>query len=75
MATFGYGRVSTKDQMAENQRLEIEAARYKVDYFFSDTLSGKTSASQRLQFIELMKKIREGETLVVSKLDRIGRDA
>jgi putative DNA-invertase from lambdoid prophage Rac len=75
MATFGYGRVSTKDQMAENQRLEIEAARCKVDYFFSDTLSGKTSASQRLHFIELMKKIREGETLVVSKLDRIGRDA
>jgi len=75
MATFGYGRVSTKDQTAENQRLEIEAAGHKVDYFFSDILSGKTSASQRPQFMKLMKKIREGETLVVSKLDRIGRDA
>jgi putative DNA-invertase from lambdoid prophage Rac len=75
MATFGYGRVSTKDQTTENQRLEIEAAGYKLDYFFADTLSGKTSASQRPQFMELLKKIREGETLVVSKLDRIGRDA
>jgi putative DNA-invertase from lambdoid prophage Rac len=75
MATFGYRGVSTKDQTAENQRLETEAAGYKVDYFFSDTLSGKTSASQRPQFMELLKKIREDEPLVVSKLDRIGRDA
>lgn len=75
MAVFGYARVSTKDQTVENQRLEIEAAGYMVDYFFSDTLSGKTSASQRPQFMEMLKQIRKGETLVVTKLDRIGRDA
>ena len=75
MATFDYGRVSTKDQTPETQRLEIESAAYKVDYFFSDTLTGKTSASQRPQFMGLMKKIRESETLVVSKLDRTSRDA
>ena len=75
MATFAYGRVSTKEQTAENQRLEIEGAGHAVDYWFTDTISGKTSASQRPQFAALLAQIRDGETLLVSKLDRLGRDA
>lgn len=75
MATFAYGRVSTKEQTADNQRLEIEAAGHAVDYWFADTISGKTSASQRPQFAALLSQIRNGETLIVSKLDRLGRDA
>jgi DNA invertase Pin-like site-specific DNA recombinase len=76
MATFAYGRVSTKDQTTENQRLEIEAAGYAVDYWYADEgVSGKVSAMQRPQFVAMLAKIRDGETLVVSKLDRIGRDA
>ncbi|MFC0169349.1 recombinase family protein [Pseudoduganella danionis] len=75
MATFAYGRVSTADQTADNQRIEIEKAGHKVDYWFHDTVSGKTSASQRPQFAAMLGQIRDGETLVVSKLDRLGRDA
>lgn len=76
MATFAYGRVSTKDQTTENQRREIEAAGYRVDYWFADEgVSGKTSASQRPEFVKMLGQIRDGETLVVSKLDRLGRDA
>lgn len=76
MATFGYGRVSTKDQTTENQKLEIERSGYKVDYWYADEgVSGKISASQRPQFAKLLSQIRDGETLVVSKLDRLGRDA
>jgi DNA invertase Pin-like site-specific DNA recombinase len=75
MATFAYGRVSTKDQTTDNQRLEIENAGHKVDFWFADTISGKTSARQRPQFAKLLEQIRDGETLVVSKLDRLGRDA
>jgi putative DNA-invertase from lambdoid prophage Rac len=76
MATFAYGRVSTKDQTTENQRQEIARAGYGVDYWFSDEgVSGKVSASQRPQFKALLAQIRDGETLVVSKLDRLGRDA
>ena len=76
MAIFAYSRVSTKDQTTANQRLEIEGAGYKVDYWFSDEgVSGKVSASLRPQFKALMGQIRDGETLVVSKLDRLGRDA
>lgn len=75
MATFAYGRCSTAEQTTENQRLEIEAAGHAIDYWYSDTISGKTSASQRPQFMTLLGQIRNGETLIVSKLDRIGRDA
>lgn len=75
MATFAYGRVSTADQSTNNQRMEIEAAGHQVDYWFADTISGKTSAGQRPQFAALLAQMRNGETLVVSKLDRLGRDA
>lgn len=76
MATFAYGRVSTKDQTTENQRLDIETAGFKVDYWFADEgISGKTSASQRPHFKALLTQIRDGEKLVVSKLDRLGRDS
>lgn len=76
MAIFAYSRVSTKDQTTANQKLEIENAGYKIDYWFADEgMSGKTHASQRPQFKALLGQIRDGETLVVSKLDRLGRDA
>lgn len=76
MTIFGYGRVSTTTQNTENQRLELAGAGFKIDYWFADTgISGKTCASQRPQFSMLLDKIRDGETLVVSKLDRLGRDA
>jgi DNA invertase Pin-like site-specific DNA recombinase len=76
MAVFGYGRVSTKEQTTENQRREIDAAGYGVDYWYADEgMSGKVSASQRPQFAKMLSQIRNGETLVVTKLDRLGRDA
>lgn len=76
MATFAYGRVSTNDQSSINQRLEIENAGIRIDYWYADEgVSGKTHASQRPQFRALLHQIRDGETLVVTKLDRLGRDA
>jgi putative DNA-invertase from lambdoid prophage Rac len=76
MAVFAYGRVSPKDQSAEHQQLEIERAGYKVAFWYADEgVSGKLAASQHPQFAKMLDKIRDGETLVVSKLDRFGRDA
>jgi DNA invertase Pin-like site-specific DNA recombinase len=76
MAIFSYGRVSTKEQTTQNQRREIEAAGYAVDYWYADEgVSGKVSALQRPQFAKMLGQIRDGETLVVTKLDRLGRDA
>jgi len=76
MATFAYGRVSTKDQTTENQKLEIQSAGYPVDYWYADEgVSGSTQASQRPQFSKMLQQIRDRERLVVTKLDRLGRDA
>ena len=76
MATFGYGRVSTKEQTTENQRREIETAGYKVNFWFADEgVSGKVSAMRRPEFAKMLSQIRDGECLVVTKLDRLGRDA
>lgn len=76
MAIFGYGRVSTTLQNTINQKFELEQAGVKIDYWFEDTgISGKTCAAQRPAFKKLLEKIRDGETLVVSKIDRLGRDA
>ena len=75
MATFAYSRVSTKEQTTENQRLKIGRAGYQADFWFEESVSGKVSAMQRPQFKALLQQIRNGETLVVTKLDRLGRDA
>jgi len=76
MATFGYTRVSTKEQTTDNQRMEIEAAGYAVDYWFTDEgVSGAVLAGARPQFKLLLSKIRKGESVVVTKIDRLGRDA
>ena len=75
MAIFGYGRVSTSQQDTANQRLELGQAGWQIDYWFTDVVSGKVPAMQRKAFSEMLNKIRDGETLVVAKLDRLGRDA
>lgn len=75
MAIFGYGRVSTSQQDTKNQRLELEQAGWTFDFWFTDVVSGKVPAVQRNAFSEMLSKIRDGETLVVAKLDRLGRDA
>ena len=47
--TYGYGRVSTAEQTAENQRLELTQAGYDVTgrRWFADSISGKVPAMQR----------------------------
>jgi putative DNA-invertase from lambdoid prophage Rac len=67
---------STHEQTTSNQKLEIQRAGFNIDYWYEDVgISGKTSANQRPQFSLLVDKIRDGESIVVSKLDRLGRDA
>ncbi len=75
--TFAYVRVSTAGQTTENQLHEIEAAGFTVEprRIVSETISGSTAAAQRRGFIRLMDKLESGDILVVTKLDRLGRNA
>ncbi|HEB3532467.1 TPA: recombinase family protein [Burkholderia cenocepacia] len=75
--TFAYARVSTTDQTATNQLREIEAAGFSVDKrrVITESISGSISADQRPGFAELLLKMEEGDVLIVTKLDRLGRNA
>lgn len=76
MRVFGYGRVSTADQTTDNQRQELETMGYAIQAqrWFSDTISGKVPAGERPQFSKMLERMEAGDMLVVSKLDRLGRD-
>lgn len=68
MAKIGYARVSTREQ---NLDLQIDALRnYGCDKIYTDKISG---AKDSTVFNELLSELKEGDTLVVWKLDRLGR--
>ena len=73
---YGYGRVSTAEQTTENQRQELESLGHELQAqrWFSDTISGKVPAKERPQFSKLLERMEAGDLLLVSKLDRLGRD-
>ena len=75
--TFAYARVSTLDQETQNQIHEIEAAGFKVEphRVVYETVSGSVALAQRHGFSRLLDKMEKGDVLVVTKLDRLGRDA
>ena len=74
---FAYCRVSTTDQTTDNQVQEIASAGFLVtpQRTVKETVSGSVAASQRAGFGLLMNKLESGDVLVVTKLDRLGRDA
>jgi putative DNA-invertase from lambdoid prophage Rac len=74
---FAYARVSTVDQLTENQREEISGAGYAIDprRFVEEKVSGSVPTSQRPGFKKLLDRMESGDTLIVTKLDRIGRDS
>lgn len=66
---FGYARVSKDDQ---NLDLQIDALKeYGVDEIYKEKITGKKK--DRQQLTELLGKLRTGDTLVIWRLDRLGR--
>lgn len=75
--TFAYCRVSTADQTTDNQIGEIKAAGFDVaDHrIITETVSGSVAASERPQFSRLLDRLERDDVLLVTKLDRLGRNA
>jgi len=75
--TYFYCRVSTTEQTTANQVEAFKAKGYEVKEGFvvEETVSGAVCAMERKGFRAMVEhKLMEGDTLVVLKLDRLGRD-
>jgi putative DNA-invertase from lambdoid prophage Rac len=77
MSHIAYYRVSTLDQSVESQRHALtQDGAVKLDKEFRDDgVSGAVPAAQRPGFAALLQYVREGDTVHVFAVDRLGRDA
>lgn len=74
---FAYCRVSSDEQTTDNQIREIEAAGFDVEQhrIIVETVSGSVAARERKGFARLLDRLESGDVLIVTKLDRLGRNA
>ena len=68
--TYGYVRVSTKEQNEERQVIAMQS--FSVDRIYMDKQSGKDF--ERPQYRRLIKKLKPDDILVVKSIDRLGRN-
>lgn len=69
MAKIGYARVSSKEQNLERQIQALEG----VSKVFSDKISGQST--ERPQLKAMLDYLREGDIVIVTELDRLGRNS
>jgi DNA invertase Pin-like site-specific DNA recombinase len=69
--TWGYGRVSTLDQNTDAQHDALLAAGVKPEHMFIEKASTRLAVRPELERLRAM--LREGDTVIVTKADRIAR--
>ena len=70
--TYGYMRVSSKDQNEDRQRIALVEFGVESHCIFFDKLSGKDFARPAYQ--QLIEKLKPEDTLVIKSIDRLGRN-
>jgi DNA invertase Pin-like site-specific DNA recombinase len=71
---YGYTRTSTKDKQDDDlQRRALVNERVAERDIFSDQVSGSKEAKSRSGWTDLDGRLREGDELIVWRIDRIGR--
>jgi DNA invertase Pin-like site-specific DNA recombinase len=70
--TYGYARVSTREQNEDRQLAAMRAFGVRSDQIYLDKQSGKDF--NRPAYKGLLKKLKPGDTLVIKSIDRLGRD-
>lgn len=69
---YGYARVSTKEQNEQRQIIALEEFGLNLRQIFIDKQSGKDF--ERANYQRLTRRLKEGDTLVVKSIDRLGRN-
>ena len=69
---YGYARVSTKEQNQQRQIVALEEYAQDRKQIFTDKQSGKDF--ERTNYRKLVRRLKEGDTLVVKSIDRLGRN-
>ncbi|POX88381.1 resolvase [Mycobacterium kansasii] len=72
---LGYARVSTGHQSLDAQADALTAAGVEAARVYSDKLTGTSTREQRPGLAALLDYAREGDTIVVVGIDRLGRNA
>lgn len=72
MRSFFYARISSKDQVLERQIVEAKKLGIEDEYIFLEVASGKDFKRPEYQLLKRM--LREGDTLYIKSLDRLGRN-
>ncbi|WP_197474470.1 recombinase family protein, partial [Bacillus badius] len=67
---FGYARVSSFDQNLDSQIEQLRNA--KVDQIVHEKISGVLEQKEKLD--QLLNQLVKGDTLVVTRMDRLGRN-
>ena len=70
--TYGYVRVSTREQNEGRQLIAMRDFGVQDDNIFLDRQSGKDF--DRPAYKRLLRKLKPGDTLVIKSIDRLGRD-
>ena len=70
--TYGYIRVSTREQNIERQLVSLLEAGVEERNIYVDKQSGKDF--RRPSYKKMMRKIKEGDLLIVKSIDRLGRN-
>lgn len=70
--TYAYVRVSSFDQNEDRQLLAMNEAGIRKENIYIDKLSGKDF--NRPNYKRLLKKLRDGDTLYIKSIDRLGRN-
>lgn len=74
---YAYVRVSTDKQTVENQRFELQKFATEkgivIDKWVSEVVSGTKAAKDR-KLGPLLKKMKKGDTLIISEISRLGRN-
>ena len=68
---IGYGRVSTAEQNPAHQIDALSRAGVQREHIYIDTASGAKASRPKLDLV--LKMLRAGDTLVITRLDRLGR--